>query len=381
LKTLLAALMRTSNSINNRAAMAQALALGRRGLGRVWPNPAVGCVIIDVNGRLAGRGWTQPGGRPHAETEALGRAKDRASGGTAFVTLEPCSHRGQTPPCAEALITSGIARVVVATADPDDRVSGRGLEMLRAAGVVVELGLGEAEARFDQAGFLSKVEQGRPLIALKTAMSLDGRIAVSNGDSKWITGPESRRRGHLLRAEYDAILVGVGTALADDPRLDCRVVGLESTSSLRIVLDSALRLGLDLDLVQNAATRPTWVFCAEGADTSRRVALEAAGVRVFPTAVDGEGRVDLDVAMERLAQEGVTRLLIEGGGMVAAGMLRRDLVDRIYGFRAPMVVGADGVAAIGPLRLERVTDSPRFTRRMITAADDDLCELYVRVGR
>lgn len=381
MKTLLAVSMRTSNSISDRAAMAQALALGRRGLGRVWPNPAVGCVIIDAEGHLAGRGWTQPGGRPHAETVALGRAGDRTSGGTAFVTLEPCSHHGQTPPCAEALIASGIARVVVATADPDDRVSGRGLEMLRAAGVAIELGLGEAEARFDQAGFLSKIEQGRPLIALKTAMSLDGRIAASNGDSKWITGPESRRRGHLLRAEYDAILVGVGTALADDPRLDCRVVGLESASPLRIVLDSALRLRPDLDLVQNAATRPTWVFCAEGADSSRHLALEAAGVRVFPTAVDGEGRVDLEVAMERLAQEGVTRLLIEGGGMVAAGMLRRDLVDRIHGFRAPMVIGADGVAAIGPLGLERVGDSPRFIRRMIAAADDDLSELYVRVGR
>lgn len=360
--------------------MAAALALGRRGLGRVWPNPAVGCVILDSEGAVAGRGWTQPGGRPHAETEALARAGARAKGGVAFVTLEPCSHHGATPPCADALIAAGVARVVVAIEDPDDRVAGRGLARLRQAGVAVEVGEAAAAARFDQAGFLARIERGRPLIALKSAMSLDGRIAAPGGDSKWITGPEARRFGHRLRADHDAILVGIGTALADDPRLDCRLPGLEAASPLRVVLDSRLRLPPSADLAAAAASRPTWLFCRPDADVGRRVALEGLGVRVFEAPAGRSGGLDPEAVAGVLAAEGVTRLLIEGGAAVAAAFLAADLVDRIHAFRAPFAIGGDGLAAIGPLGLDRVADAPRFLRRSVTSADDDLAELYVRVG-
>lgn len=362
----------------DRAAMATALALGRRGFGRVWPNPAVGCVILDAGGAVAGRGWTQPGGRPHAETEALARAGRRARAGTAYVTLEPCSHHGHTPPCADALIAAGVARVVAAIADPDDRVAGRGLNRLEAAGVAVKVGLCAPEARFDQAGFLMRVERGRPLVALKTATSLDGRIATASGDSKWITGAEARRIGHMLRAEHDAILVGVGAALADDPRLDCRLPGLEAASPLRIVVDSTLRLDPKLDLAAAARTRPTWVFCRANPDAGRRGRLEALGVRVIETAGDAEGRVDPAAVAAALGAEGLTRVLIEGGGKIAAGFLAAGLVDRIHAFRAPAAIGADGMAAIGPLGLDRVADAPRFRRRAVWTVDDDLAELYVR---
>jgi len=367
-------------SAADRTAMAAALALGRRGLGRVAPNPAVGCVILDAEGHVAGRGWTQPGGRPHAETEALARAGDRARGGTAYVTLEPCSHHGRTPPCADALIAAGVARVVAALMDPDDRVAGRGLARLEAAGVQVDVGLGDREARFDQAGFLMRIEEGRPLVALKSAMTLDGRIAAASGDSKWITGPEARRQGHLLRARHDAILVGAGTARADDPRLDCRIPGLEAASPLRIVVDSRLGIDPGLDLVEAAAERPTWIFGREDAPADRRAALEAAGVRVFAAPADATGRVDLAAVLGLLAAEGVTRLLVEGGAAVAAALLGQGLVDRIHAFRAPFALGADGLAAIGPLGLDRVRDAPRFIRREMSAADDDGVELYARVG-
>ena len=358
--------------------MQAALALGRRGLGRVWPNPAVGCVIADAAGYVAGRGWTQPGGRPHAETEALRRAGNRARGGTAYVTLEPCSHTGQTPPCAEALIQAGIARVVVALQDPDARVSGRGIAMLQAAGMAVETGFHEAEARFDQAGFLSKIELGRPLIGLKSAASLDGRIATETGHSQWITGPEARQRGHLLRAEYDAIIVGIGTALADDPRLSCRVAGLSNASPLRIVIDSSLRLDPTSDLATRALDQPTWVFTTASAPADNRSRLEVLGVRIIDVLVEPSGRVDVKSVARLLGEEGITRALIEGGGALAASFLKADLIDRVHSFCAGLIVGGDGRAAIGPLGLDRVDDGPRFKIHSERPVGDDLEQVYIR---
>jgi diaminohydroxyphosphoribosylaminopyrimidine deaminase / 5-amino-6-(5-phosphoribosylamino)uracil reductase len=358
--------------------MQAALALGRRGLGRVWPNPAVGCVIADTAGYVVGRGWTQPGGRPHAETEALKRAGDRAKGGTAYVTLEPCSHTGQTPPCAEALINAGIARVVVALQDPDGRVSGRGIALLEAADIAVERNVLEAEARFDQAGFLSKVEQGRPLIALKSAASLDGRIATASGHSQWITGPEARQRGHMLRAEYDAIIVGIGTALADDPSLNCRVAGLGEASPLRIVIDSKLQLDPASDLAKRACDQPAWVFTTEAASAQHRSRLEALGLRIIDAATDQNGRVDVKSVAHKLGEEGVTRALIEGGGGLAASFLQADLIDRVHSFRAGLIIGGDGRAAIGPLGLDRVDDAPRFIEHNTRQVGVDSEQLFVR---
>ena len=358
--------------------MATALALGRRGLGRVWPNPAVGCVIVDSHGAVAGRGWTQSGGRPHAETEALLRAGKRARGGTAYVTLEPCSHFGKTPPCAESLISAGISRVVAALLDPDERVAGQGFQTLEKAGVTVEQGLSEHVARFDQAGFLSRVLLGRPMIALKTAMSLDGRVATLTGDSKWITGPESRRHGHLLRASHDAILIGVGTAIADNPRLDCRISGFDKASPVRIILDSQLKLAnyTELDVIARAKNQKTWVFTVSK-DKNRILKLEALGVQVFQISSTNSGSVDVKAVSAVLAEQGITRLLIEGGASVATSFLSNRLVDRVHAFRAPQIIGADGLAAIGPLGLARVADGPRFIRCDTQIIEDDCVDLYV----
>ena len=358
--------------------MATALALGRRGLGLVWPNPAVGCVIVDGDGAVAGRGWTQPSGRPHAETEALQRAGKRAKGGTAYVTLEPCSHFGKTPPCADSLISAGVSRVVAALVDPDERVAGQGLQTLEKAGVKVELGLCERSARFDQAGFLSRVLRGRPMIALKTAMSLDGRVAAMTGDSKWITGPESRRHGHLLRASHDAILIGVGTAIADNPRLDCRISGIPGASPVRVILDTQLRLAnyIELDVVARAKHQKTWVFTASK-DKNRTSKLDALGVRVFRISSTNSGQVDVEAVSAVLAEQGITRLLIEGGASVATSFLSNGLVDRVHAFRAPQIIGGDGLAAIGPLGLARVANGPRFIRYDTQFIEDDCVDLYM----
>ncbi|MEO0719915.1 MAG: bifunctional diaminohydroxyphosphoribosylaminopyrimidine deaminase/5-amino-6-(5-phosphoribosylamino)uracil reductase RibD, partial [Pseudomonadota bacterium] len=239
--------------------MRAALDLARRGLGRTWPNPAVGCVIVK-DGELVSRGWTQPGGRPHAEVEALARAGSSAQGATVYVTLEPCAHHGVTPPCSEALVSAGVARVVTAFEDPDPRVAGRGHDLLRAAGIEVTTGLMETEARNVNAGYLMRRDKGRPFLTLKLASTLDGRIATSAGESKWITGEESRRRVHLLRASHDAILVGAGTARADDPGLDVRLPGLEMRSPVRIVADSRLSLPMESQLAQSTPQRPLWML-------------------------------------------------------------------------------------------------------------------------
>src|SRR5713226_5495304 len=249
-------------------AMRAALALARRGLGRVWPNPAVGCVVAR-DGRVVGRRWTQPGGRPHAETEALARAGEAAHGATAYVSLEPCSHWGKTPPCADALIAAGLGRVVVALEDPDPRVAGGGVARLRAAGIAVEAGLGAAEAAEINAGFFQRVRLGRPLVTLKLATSLDGRIATASGESRWITGPAARERAHLLRATHDGILVGTDTVLADNPQLTCRLPGLDAHSPVRVVIDRQLRIPLDAHIFAEARQVPTWVVTLAAADPAR----------------------------------------------------------------------------------------------------------------
>ena len=339
--------------------MLAALGLAARGLGRVAPNPAVGCVLVK-EGRVVGRGWTQPGGRPHAETEALGRARGLASGSTAYVTLEPCSHYGQTPPCAEALIEAGVARVVVAIEDPDPRVSGRGAARLREAGIRVDQGLCAAEARLLNAGFFSRQARGRPEVTVKLASSLDGRIATHKGHSQWITGALSRRRAHLLRAEADAVLVGSGTAVLDNPRLNVRLPGLEAATPLRVVIDGRLRLPLTHDLVVGAMETPTLLVTHDGNPAERLAAYGDAGVEILQVARDDTGHCSLPAALAGLADRGINHLLVEGGGHLAAAFLRARLVDRLAWFRAPSTIGGDGVPALSSFGVERVDEAPRF---------------------
>jgi diaminohydroxyphosphoribosylaminopyrimidine deaminase/5-amino-6-(5-phosphoribosylamino)uracil reductase len=354
--------------------MRAACGLARRALGNAWPNPAVGCVLVN-QGRVVGRGWTQPGGRPHAETEALFRAGPSARGATAYVSLEPCCHRGQTPPCAEALIEAGVRRVVVAIEDPDPRVSGGGIGRLRAAGIAVETGLCADAAAEINAGFFSRVRRGRPLVTVKLATTLDGRIAMPSGESRWITGAPARARAHLLRARHDAVMVGIGTVLADDPELTCRLNGLGARPPVRIVVDRQLRIPSTARLLVGAGAAPIWLLTAATADRIRRRAIEASGACVIEVA-DAGGAIDLAAALAALGARGITRLLVEGGARLAAGLLKARLVDRLAWFHAPRLIGGDGIAAIGALGIAALAEAPGFERVSTETVGADLLTIF-----
>lgn len=339
--------------------MRHALALAERGLGQVWPNPAVGCVIVQ-GGVIVGRGWTQPGGRPHAETVALAQAGDRARGATVYVTLEPCAHQGQTPPCVDALIAAGVGRLVAACIDPDPRVAGQGLERARQAGMTVEEGLCAQEARLLNAGFMRRVTAGRPYVTLKLATTLDGRIALKNGQSQWITSEAARRDAHGLRARHDAILTGSGTVVTDDPMLNVRLDGYRGRQPWRVIADTHLRTPLTARIIASAPAQKTILLHDADVDGRRKQAFADCGVVLEPVAVT-DHQLRLDAMMERLAGMGLTRLLVESGGRLAATMLGAGLVDEIYHYQAPGVIGGDGIPAVAALGLEKLGDMPGFT--------------------
>jgi len=353
--------------------MRHAIALGRRGLGRTGANPSVGCVIVAPDGRVLGRARTADGGRPHAEAEALAQAGAAARGATAYVTLEPCAQVTQTPSCAESLAGAGIARVVIAVLDPDVRTNGAGIAKLRAAGIDVVTGILEREARESHEGFFMRLASSRPFVTLKIAQSLDGKTATASGASKWITGEEARRYGHLLRAQNDAILVGINTAIADDPELTCRLPGLDAHSPLRVVLDTRLRLGAESKLATSAKQVPTLVFTtAEGGDH-----LRAVGVEIVQVARDARGRPDLSALLTELANRKITRLLVEGGASVHAAFLDRGLADRLEIFTAPIALGAAGHSAVDALAALTLDEAPRFHRASSRTLGADLLESFV----
>ena len=348
--------------------MARALALAAEGLGRTFPNPPVGAVFVR-GGRVVGEGFHHRAGAPHAEIEALRAAGGRVRGATLYVTLEPCSHHGRTPPCADALVGLGLRRVVVALVDPNPRVRGRGLARLRRAGIRVVIGPGAEEARLLTAGYRSRVLRGRPLVTLKLATTLDGRIAAASGDARWITGPAARRLAHALRDVSDAVLVGAGTVRADDPRLTCRLPG--GHHPVRIVLaGGALRLPARARVLERGGP-PTWVVAPRGAPAGRVAALRRRGVEVL--LVPGrQGRVPFASLVRLLGARGLTSLLIEGGGTVAAEALRARVVDRLVLFVAPALLGGDAVAAVGPLALRRVRDAVRVAGLAVARVGPDL---------
>ncbi len=353
---------------DDQAHMSHALALAARGLGRTWPNPAVGCILVK-DGRVIGRGWTQPGGRPHAERMALDQAGPAARGATAYVTLEPCAHHGRTPPCAEALVAAGIARVVSAQTDPDPRVAGRGHAILRAAGIAVTEDVLEPRARALQAGFLKRVTQGLPFTTLKLAATLDGRIATASGESRWITGPAARRRVHLMRLTHDAVLTSSATALADDPDLTARDMGA-THQPLRILLDARLRVPATSRLGQTAARHPVWVLHGPAAPPEARAAWSATGARLVECPATG-AHLDLTATFRTLAAEGLTRILIECGGALAAALIRARLVDELALFQAGCLIGAEGTPVLGPLDLTALADAPRPTLIEATTCGPD----------
>jgi len=368
------------NAEADRRFMAAALGLARRGLGNVWPNPAVGCVLVK-DGHVVGRGWTQPGGRPHAETEALARAGKAARGATAYVTLEPCSHHGHTGPCAEALIAAGVARVVVAIGDPDPRVAGQGLATLRKAGIAAELGLLAEQAAAINRGYLIRAEAGQPMVTLKLATTLDGRIAAHTGDSHWITGEPARAAAHGLRASHDAIAVGIGTAVTDDPSLTCRLPGMPVRPPIRIVFDTRLQLPLTLDLIATAREVPTWIVTLEAMmdllPAERIETFQSLGVEIIPVAARETGRLSIAAALTAFAERGLTRLLVEGGGRLAASFIDEKLVDALVIFRSGIVLGGDAIPAVAGLGLETIADAPGFRLVDSRQIGEDRIESYV----
>jgi diaminohydroxyphosphoribosylaminopyrimidine deaminase/5-amino-6-(5-phosphoribosylamino)uracil reductase len=359
--------------------MALALSLGRRGQGHVWPNPAVGAVVVK-DGIIVGRGWTQPGGRPHAEPEALKRAGEAARGATLYVTLEPCSHFGQSPPCADAVIAAGIARVVSAIEDPNPEVAGQGHARLRAAGITVDIGPGTAEAARDHAGHFRRVRDKRPHVILKLAVSPDDKIAAAGHKPVAVTGEAAKARVHLLRAQCDAILVGIGTVRADDPLLTCRLPGMEARSPVRVVLDRSLRISGTSKLVHSARQTPLWVMTSNLAEAPAAMKLGAAGAQVMrvPTATAPPPGLDLAAVLQALAEKGITRLLVEGGAKVASSFVAANLVDEVWLLRGADPVGADGVPALDALPLSAITQSPAFKLRASETLQKDTLTVYER---
>lgn len=358
--------------------MSLALSLGRRGLGRTWPNPAVGCVIVR-GGRIVGRGFTQQGGRPHAETEALAQAGALARGADVYVTLEPCAHEGQTGSCAKALIAAQVSRVFVATTDPDPRVSGAGIVMLEQAGIEVIQNLCEQEARRDNAGFFSRVELDRPYLTLKLASSFDGRIATGTGESQWITGKQARRFVHAMRARHDAVIVGGGTARKDDPSLTVRGLGVD-WQPMRVVVSRRLDLPLMGTLARTAHEVPVILCHGHGADATLIQTWQDLGATLLPCQSTGTQLNPSDV-LHQLARHGFTRLFCEGGSALTASLLEADLVDELVGFTAGAVIGAEGLPSVGALGLSHLRDAPRFEVVESQPIGGDIQHVWRRLAR
>ena len=353
-----------------------ALALGRRGLGRTHPNPAVGAVVVK-DGVIVGRGWTQPGGRPHAEPVALAQAGSAAHGATLYVTLEPCSHIGKSPPCTDAVIAAGIKRVVSAVEDPNPEVAGRGHAKLRPAGIAVDIGLCAAEAARAHAGHFRRVRDKRPHVILKLAVSTDDKIAGAGRKPVAVSGEVARARMHLLRAQCDAILVGIGTVLSDDPLLTCRLPGMEARSPVRVVVDRALRIPATSRLVHSARNTPLWVVTSNLAEAPAAAMLGAVGAQVIRVASTPTG-LDLPAAAHVLAERGITRLLVEGGARVASSFVAANLVDEFWLLRGKEAIGADGVAALDALPLSAITQSSGFRVHASESLGTDTLTVYER---
>jgi diaminohydroxyphosphoribosylaminopyrimidine deaminase/5-amino-6-(5-phosphoribosylamino)uracil reductase len=338
--------------------MALALTLGRRGLGNAWPNPAVGAVVVK-DGVVVGRGWTQPGGRPHAEVEALGRAGDAARAATLYATLEPCSHHGKTPPCVDAIMAAGISRVVSALEDPNPKIAGQGHARLTSHGVAVTAGVCAEEARRAHAGHIRRVRNGRPHVTLKLAVSADGKAGLAGRKPAAITGEAARERVQLMRSMNDAVVTGIGTVLADDPQLNVRLPGMQQRSPVRVILDSALRLPMASKLATTATRTLDWIFIDEAAKPVHEGELVASGVELLR--VPGEkGRLDPLAVLRALAGRGITRVMVEAGPILSAAFLNADLVDEAALFHSPNPLGPDAIDALEGMPLTALTQSPKL---------------------
>ena len=359
------------------AFMRLALSLARRGLGNVWPNPAVGCVIVS-KGQIVGRGWTMPGGRPHAEVVALKQAGGLARGGEVYVTLEPCCHEGKTGPCAEALVSAGIKKIYISTLDPDPRVNGKGVLFLKKNKISTSVGLLEKEAIRLNLGFFLKISQGRPLVTMKTASTLDGKIALGNGLSKWITNESARGFSHLFRYIHDAVAVGSGTVLADNPELTCRLPGITNCNKPRIILDRRLRTADDSNLANSARETPVWIVTSDTHKKHKFKKLEEKGVKIILSPLSGEPKTDLIKILKHLGKLGLTRLLFEPGSQLGAALLTAGLVDQLVVFRSSSIAGNDGVGMIGNLYLSEISNMPKMVRNYGLEIEENYLEVFER---
>jgi len=359
------------------AFMRLALSLARRGLGNVWPNPAVGCVIVS-KGQIVGRGWTMPGGRPHAEVVALKQAGGLARGGEVYVTLEPCCHEGKTGPCAEALVSAGIKKIYISTLDPDPRVNGKGVLFLKKNKISTSVGLLEKEAIRLNLGFFLKISQGRPLVTMKTASTLDGKIALGNGLSKWITNESARGFSHLFRYIHDAVAVGSGTVLADNPELTCRLPGITNCNKPRIILDRRLRTADDSNLANSARETPVWIVTSDTHKKHKFKKLEEKGVKIILSPLSGEPKTDLINILKHLGKLGLTRLLFEPGSQLGAALLTAGLVDQLVVFRSSSIAGNDGVGMIGNLYLSEISNMPKMVRSYGLEIEENYLEVFER---
>lgn len=360
------------NGMKDKHYMKHAVQIAQRGTGRTWPNPSVGCVLVK-DGVVIAAARTSDGGRPHAETIAIAQAGKDVKGATAYVTLEPCAHEGATPACAKELLKAGIARVVVGSIDPDPRTAGKGIEILReklgAENVIT--GILEQQVQILNKGFFLRMQEQRPMVTLKIAATIDGKIALGNTESRWITGPIARRYVHLERSRHDAIFIGIGTVLSDDPVLTVRLPGIDH-KTVRVVLDTHLRVPLDVKLFHTAKDQPVWVFHKEDPE-GKAARLTEMGVKLFQTE-----DMAVNTIVKRLAQEGITRLFIEGGAHVLTSFLKAGLYDRFLCFRAPSVIGDDGkggITALGIQDMEKIMKlKPAYSRQL----GEDLLEVYER---
>jgi diaminohydroxyphosphoribosylaminopyrimidine deaminase/5-amino-6-(5-phosphoribosylamino)uracil reductase len=349
-------------SVSDEDHMAQALQLARRGLGLTWPNPSVGSIVVAPSGEILARAWTAPGGRPHAEAIAVERAGTGARGATIYVTLEPCAHiGGRGVPCADVIAAAAPSRAVIALRDPDPRTAGRGLERLEASGIEVKDGVLAQEAQAVVLGHILRVTEGRPTVTLKLAVGADGLVPRGKGAPVWITGPDARAHGHLLRARHDAILVGRGTILADNPSLTCRLPGMSCRSPVRVVLDRRLRTPPQARLFDDLMV-PVWVICAAEEEHPNTDALQDRGAEIVQVPVDAHGMLGVRDALETLAGRGITRVLVEGGPTVARAFLDTDLIDEVVIYQGAKPTGEEGLLPFVSEGLDRVISSRHFTQ-------------------
>jgi len=359
-------------------AMRAALSLARHGLGVCHPNPSVGCVILDVSNNLIGSGRTSDGGRPHAEFNALSNLDVNPDGGTALVTLEPCAHKGQTPSCAELLVNSGIKKVIISILDPDKRTAGKGIKLLKDAGINVEVGLCKEEAFEINKGYFLRIRNSLPLVTLKIASSMDGKIATKHRESKWITGKIARNHGHLLRANHDAILVGINTIISDNSKLNCRLNGLKKQSPVKVIVDSRLSIPLSANVLKNINRYPVIIWTQKNVRGVKKRKLLDLGVNIKELPKNNKNQLNLKSGLEDLANKGYTRVLVEGGSEISSSLLSKNLVNKIFLYRSGIIIGGDGLSSIASYGLKDLKLAKNFNIVSSKIIDNDLLEEWQR---